>query len=267
MNRAPVSIAGNLSPRTNVILRAVKWSRAIFFALAIAVVPAGAAAQYQYEVPGPAPSATTPGFQGGNTLERLPNGQGGNTLELAPAIGARLPPAPPPLAHVDIPSPFIGCWEGTPDGFDSVVNSRDGFTIGQPGRIVFCYRSNHIDVPVAKLDLGKDGWLKDVALNYGLGLTLPKVDEASIQSQVYAVTPTQIHARTFVPLKGLQLMLWVVPIPFRQTLTDEELATLKDPNTISVTARQQLVLGSGFESLRTWHADFHRVADPSTAPN
>ncbi|HUA33045.1 MAG TPA: hypothetical protein VMA09_05530 [Candidatus Binataceae bacterium] len=239
---------------------------AIFSALALAFVPIGAAAQYQYDVPRPAPSPALPGFQGGNTLERPPAGQGGNILELAPAQGAKLPPAPAPLTNIEIPSAFVGCWEGTPDGFDSVVNSRDGFTIGQPGRIVFCYRPNRIDVPVATLNLGKNGWLKDIALNYGLGLTVLKVDEARIESKVYAVTPTQIHARTFVPLKGVELMLWVVPIPFHQTLTDEEIATLKDTNTVSVTARQQLVLGSGFESLRTWHADFHRVPDPSSAP-
>ena len=236
---------------------------ALFVALAIAAVSTRAAAQYQYDVPRPAPSAALPGHQGENTLDRPVAGQGGNTLELAPAEGAKLPPAPPPLSHVEIPSPFIGCWEGTPNGFDSVVNSRDGFTIGQPGRIVFCYRPNRIDVPVAKLELGKNGWLKDVAMNYGLGLTLPKVDESRIESQVYAVTPTQIHARTFVPLKGVQLMFWVVPIPFQQTLTDEEFATLKNSDTVSVAARQQLVLGSGFESLRTWHADFHRISDPT----
>jgi hypothetical protein len=120
--------------------------------------------------------------------------QASNTLELAPAYGPRLPPAPTPLQRVEIPSPFIGGWEGNPNRFDSVVNSPGTFTIGKPGEIIFCYRPTHIDVPSAKIALGIDDWAKNVALHLGLGLSLPRVDEAGIRTEIYAVTSTQIHA-------------------------------------------------------------------------
>jgi hypothetical protein len=55
-------------------------------------------------------------------------------------------------------------------------------------------------------------------------------------------------------------MFWVVPLPISYGLTDEEIATLTDPDTISVVARQELI-ASGTQSLRYWHADFHRVSD------
>jgi len=72
----------------------------------------------------------------------------GNVLELAPIIGTRLPPPPPEIEHPEIPSPFIGCWEGHANGFDSEVSST-GVTLGSPGRIVFCYQPNRIVVPEA----------------------------------------------------------------------------------------------------------------------
>ena len=86
------------------------------------------------------------------TPSALPSGM--NMLELAPAHGPRLPPAPPPLEKVEIPSPFIGCWEGNPNGWDTVVDAFSGFTVGQPGRIVFCYRPTHIDAPTAAVAMG-----------------------------------------------------------------------------------------------------------------
>src|ERR1700730_4317790 len=62
-------------------------------------------------------------------------------LELAPLIGSELPPAPAPLASPEIPSPFLGCWEGKAAGFDFVSTFT---TVGETRRIVFCYLPTRI---------------------------------------------------------------------------------------------------------------------------
>ena len=113
--------------------------------------------------------------------------------------------------------------------------------------------------------MGAGDWIKNFAWHFGLGLTLPRVDEAGIRTEIYAVTATQIHARAFIPLKGVELVFWVIPTPLNQILTDEEIVTLKDPGTTSVVARQELDIGGWMKSLRYWHADFHRIRDPSPA--
>ena len=213
---------------------------------------ASAHAQYQNEFTPAVPSDLA-------TPSAPPSGM--NMLELAPARGPRLPPAPPPLENVEIPSPFIGCWEGNPNGWDTVVDSFGGFTVGKPGRIVFCYRPTRIDVPTAAVAMGATDWMKDVAGHLGLGITIPKVDATGIRTTIYAMTPTQIQARTYVPLKGVELLFWVIPLSINQGATDEEIATLKDQDTISVVARQELI-APGMESLRYWHADFHRIPEP-----
>lgn len=77
-----------------------------------------------------------------------------------------------------------------------IVDSFGSATIGSPGEIIFCYRENRIEVPEAKIHFGIGDWIKDVLLHLGLGLTLAKLDPAGITTQIYAVTNTQIHARS-----------------------------------------------------------------------
>ena len=184
------------------------------------------------------------------TTRREPGNQ---VLELAPLIGSELPPAPPALANPQIPSPFLGCWEGKAAGFDYVSTSN---TLGGPSRIVFCYRPTRIDVPEVEIQFGVADWVKDVALHMGLGLTLVSVDTPAISTTIYKITSTQIHARTFVPTKVRELFFWVLPISTTEMLVDEELATLTGPDSIFVQARQTLDV-SGTHSVRAWHATFH----------
>jgi len=101
-------------------------------------------------------------------------------------------------------------------------------------------------------------WIKNVALHLGLGLTTATIDTQGIESKVYEETPTQIHARTFVPLDVTERLLFLVPIRSRQQLIDEELATSLGRDLLMVQARQAIAIG-GMRSVRMWHAEFHRV--------
>jgi len=102
-------------------------------------------------------------------------------------------------------------------------------------------------------------WLKNIALHLGLGIATTKVDVASIRTAIYAITDTQIHARTFIPLTLTERLFFLVPIKSEQKLIDEELITLLEPSALLVQARQELDV-PGVQSVRTWHATFHRIS-------
>jgi hypothetical protein len=183
-------------------------------------------------------------------------------LELEPLVGPQLPLAPPALTKPEIPLPFIGCWEGNPDRFDSIVSSLGTVTVGSPGRIVFCYHQNQIEVPQAEITFSAAEWAKNIAAHLGLGYTQVKVDQPKISTEIYAITSTQMHTRTIIPLKITDKVAWVVPlVPYREVLVDEELVSVRAPDALLVEARQELAMGA-MHSVRSWHANFHRVVHP-----
>lgn len=182
-------------------------------------------------------------------------------LELTPLAGPQLPPAPPALSRPEIPAAFMGCWEGNPDRFDSVVSSPGTVTVGEPGRIIFCYHPNAIEVPLAEISFRASEWAKNVASHLGLGLTWVKVDQPRIATEVYAVNSYQIHARTLIPLEITDHMLFLSFTPYEEDLHDEELVSLRAADALLVQARQELSLGP-MHSVRSWRAEFHRVPHP-----
>ena len=229
------------------------------------IPPTQAVAEPQQEFAPPAGSqfSGSQSPQGNQALEVAPS-QNNRVLELPPLVSGALPPAPPPLTNPQIPSPFIGCWEGTIERWDSAAGNFQNVTSSRPGRIVFCYRPNHIDVPVAELEAGfaAPPLIKDLAAHLGFSFAFVRVDENDIFNRIYAITPTQIHARTFVPLKIVGIWRWLLPIQRRQVLVDEELAQKKDLDHLSIRARQEIEV-DGLPAVRTWHADFHRTIDPA----
>lgn len=237
---------------------------ALLASLAI-VSPTNAVAEPQQEFAPPAsgqfPASQSP--QGNQALELAPS-QNNRILELPPLVGGALPSPPPPVTNPEIPSPFIGCWEGTVERYDSADGNFQDVTISRPGRIVFCYRRNHIDVPVAELEAGFDApsWFKEIATHLGFSFAFVKVDQNNIFNRIYAITSTQIYARTFVPLRIIGIWRWLLPVARGQVLVDEELAQKKDLDHLSIRARQELEV-DGLPAVRTWHADFHRTIDPA----
>lgn len=200
--------------------------------------------------------------QDNQALEVAPS-QNNRVLELPPLVGGALPSPPPPMTNPQIPSPFVGCWEGTVEQWDSAGGNFQNVTISRPGRIVFCYRRNHIDVPVAELEAGfaEPPLIKDIATHLGFSFAFVKVDDNDIINRIYAITPTQIYARTYVPLKIIGIWRWLLPVPRLQVLVDEELAQKKDLDHLSIQARQEIEV-DGLPAVRTWHADFRRTVDP-----
>jgi hypothetical protein len=65
------------------------------------------------------------------------------------------------------------------------------------------------------------------------------VDHHHISNGVYPITPTQIYARTFVPLRMIDPLRWLLPVPKHQILVDEKLAQKKDLDHLSIQVRQE----------------------------
>jgi hypothetical protein len=227
------------------------------------ILPTQALADPQQDLP-PPPGGQVPASQSpqSNQALEMPS-QNNRILELPPLADGALPAPPPPLTNPLVPSPFIGCWEGTVERYDSSVGDFQDVTIIRPGRILFCYRPNHIDVRFAEIgaEFVVPPWIKNIVAHLGFGLTFVKVDRHDISNQIYAVTRNQIYSRTFVPLKIIGGWRWILPVSRHSALFEEELAQKKDLDHLSVQARQELEV-NGLVGIKTWHADFHRTVDP-----
>jgi hypothetical protein len=228
------------------------------------ILPTQAVADPQQEFAPPAGGqfSVSQSPQSSQTLEVAPS-QNSRILELPPLAGGALPPPPQPVTNPLVPSPFIGCWEGAVERFDSTVGDFQSMTIIRPARMLFCYRPNHIDVRVAEIgaEFAAPPWINDIVEHLGFGLAFIKGDRHDISNRIYAITPTQIYTRTFVPLKIVGLWRWLLPVPRHPALVEEELAQKKDLDHLSVQARLEIEV-DGRLGVKTWHADFHRTVDP-----
>jgi hypothetical protein len=111
--------------------------------------PTQAVAEPQQEF-APPPGGQLPGGQlpqGNQALEVAPS-QNNRILELPPLVGGALPSPPPAVTNPVIPSPFIGCWEGTVEQWDSAVGNFQNVTISNrvesyfvTGQIISTFRS------------------------------------------------------------------------------------------------------------------------------
>jgi hypothetical protein len=181
-----------------------------------------------------------------------------NSLELPILTGPQLPLPPPTLTLPEVPSPFLGCWEGNPGAFDTVANDAGVVDIGAPGRIVFCYRHHSIEMPEAQIKIGVKGHVLDVLLHLGLSFSTYKAQ--GVSTSVFAVTPTQIRARTTLVVIQTEHWLYVIPSRTEQPSEVDWLATLTAPDSTMVQGRQVIVTG-GLRIWGAWHGTFHRIQD------
>jgi hypothetical protein len=181
-----------------------------------------------------------------------------SSLELPILTGPQLPPAPAALPLPEVPSPFLGCWEGNPGSFDTVATDVGMVDIGAPGRIVFCYYHHSIDVPEAKIAIGFKGHALDLLIHLGLGFSTYKAH--GVSTSVFAITPTQIRARTTLVIVQTEHWLYVIPSHTDQPCEVDWQATLTAPDTTVVQGRQ-IIFTSGLKMWGAWHGTFHRITD------
>jgi len=179
-------------------------------------------------------------------------------LEIPQLTGPTMPPTPPALASVKIPSGLIGCWEGDPGDFDQVQTDSVIKSIGTLGKIVFCYRAESIDVQQVEIRVSPMARAYDIALSMGLSYTTFKAE--GVGTDVFLVTPDTLRTRTMLDVVATAHVFWLIPLHQHQSMLEDEVVKLNGTDSVSVKARF-LYTAPSIQMWGTWHADFHRVSD------
>jgi len=180
-----------------------------------------------------------------------------NALELPPMEGPHLSPAPAPLEAPSIPSAFLGCWEGDPGGFDWVATDPGLLAVGSPGSVTFCYSEHEVTVPAAQVRISAGGHALDVLGHLGLGFSTFAAH--GISTDVYAVTPTRMRARTKLVVVLTDHLLYLIPVHTGEPSEVDWTARITGPDTLLLEA-EQIIVTSGLRMWGGWHATFHRVS-------
>jgi hypothetical protein len=179
-----------------------------------------------------------------------------------PTQEAPMPPVPKPLAEIELPNAYIGCWQGTPEGYDRVFDvAPHGTPIGQPGAITFCYHPTYIEVPIAEVLVPMAKRVLEVTLTLGLGYATYVA--RGIHTDVYSVAETHLRGRSTLEVDPTFHLLFVVPIEMTPQATKVDwIAAPTDRGTIELHAYQALFINGKLMFAATWHAEFHRTVDP-----
>jgi hypothetical protein len=119
----------------------------------------------------------------------------------------------------ELPSVFLGCWQGDPGAFDS---SGGGFGfLGAPGKIVFCYSARSITVPEAEVRITPVGHVADWIEHLCLGYRSFKAH--GISTDIYSITPTRIHGRTQLSVTATDHWLYFIPVLRRDVALSPQL--------------------------------------------
>jgi hypothetical protein len=180
---------------------------------------------------------------------------GAHHLELPKLAGLKIPPLTPPLAQPQIPTAFFGCWVGNPRKFDTVLPAFDVASLYRLRQITKCYLPGGIQTQEFTLELTPKYRVLDVVLSF-LSLGSHGAQVTQEKTGVYAATATQIYSRGTLTLNLTAASLLQFPQSSPATVVDEEVATLVDPDNLTIAGRTFLT-GPGPHSVGTWHADFH----------
>jgi hypothetical protein len=162
--------------------------------------------------------------------------------------------------HLAMPADFLGCWEGTIDGFDSIQPlSFSGHFVSKALRVVykFCYRPESNGA-------------------YRLDLTKAEIDgkEATITYFENQVTSADVehrtgHLRNHAIVVQKAYVFLIFPVRVQQDVFAEEDIVLKSHDVIGMTGEQLVQVNGSDIAKITFHADFNRVpemhAEPSVA--
>lgn len=208
----------------------------------------------QPEVPGH-PALVIPGAQPSQALS-MPQ-------VWHPTVEQPLPPAPPALPAPVITAGYLGCWKGSPSGYDSftwLTHNSLLYNVGSPGEMVVCFRNNTAEVTHAKVYISPAKRALDIALQLGLSYTT--FDAHSIHTDIFSITPTQIHLRFQLTVEAKAHVLFLFPVhTLDEPVTADVVATPVAPDTALVETREVLYIQGEVVHSATWHAYFNRILD------
>jgi hypothetical protein len=180
---------------------------------------------------------------------------GAHHLELPKLTDLKIPPLAPPLAQPQIPIDFFGCWVGNPRKFDTVLPAPGVDSLYRLRKITKCYMPSGIQTQEFTLELTPRYRMLDVVLGF-LSLGAHGAQVAQENTGVYAVTADQVYSRGTLTLNLTAASLLQFPHSSPATVVDEEVATLVDPDDLTIAGRT-FITGPAPHSVGTWHADFH----------
>jgi hypothetical protein len=180
-----------------------------------------------------------------------------------PTVAQPLPPAPPALVVPVVPASYLGCWKGQPGGYDSftwLTSNPMLYNVGSPGEMVVCFRNNTAEVVHATVYISPAKRALDISLQLGLSYTT--FDAHSIHTDIYSITPKQMHLRFQLSVEAKAHLLFLFPIHMLdEPVVEDVIATPLGPDAALVEAREVLYFQGEPAHSATWHAYFSRVAD------
>ncbi len=180
---------------------------------------------------------------------------GAHHLELPKLTDLKIPPLAPPLVQPQIPTAFFGCWVGNPRKFNKVLPAPDVASLYRLRQVTKCYMPTGIQTQEFTLELTPRYRMLDTVLGF-LSLGSHGAQVTVEKTGVYAVTANQIYSRGTLTLNLTAASLVQFPQSSPATVVDEEVATLVDPDNLTITGRTFLT-GPRPHSVGTWHAEFH----------
>ncbi len=225
------------------IYRKIRWCGALILILWASTPGAQeeAGMMRSQQQPSPVPSIHPNASQ--STLE-LPTSPSNPVLE----IPGR---SPNPRLSVKLPSPFVGCWQGTIDGWDSLTPIGFLSSLFRPTQITyrFCYLPN------------ADGCSYRFELRR-VAIAAKELRQTAFENQTLWIDDRRGTGYLRNHLTVIQTSwLLFIPIRVQQDVYAEEIVVLADQNLVRMRGAD-LVQLNGTDYLRqAFHADFHRVAD------
>ncbi len=201
----------------------------------------GAGEMRSQQQPSPMPSLQPNASQ--PTLE-LPTSPSNPVLEIPGKF-------PEPTLSVVLPSRFVGCWEGTINGFDSItpIGFLSSFARGTHVTYRFCYLPNP-DGKTYRLELRK------------LIIEEKEMKATSFENQVIWVDEPHGSGYLRNHVTAIQTS-WLLFIPVRvhEENFAEEIVALENQNLVSMRGAELIKLQDKDYLRATFHADFNRVPD------
>jgi hypothetical protein len=199
-------------------------------------------------------AVASPGRPPANT--ELPAALDSNiTIRLPRLIDAELPATGTPLAEPHIASGFFGCWEGNPGEFASIIGASGANAPFGLSRVVKCYLPGQIETQEYDLEFAPRHPILDKILRV-LGLSSRRVRVKEARTDVYEVSANQVYSRGTMKLEVTEGSLFKWPRATQHTVLDEELATLVNPDLVSISGRA-FVTAASRRSVGIWSADLH----------
>jgi len=162
-----------------------------------------------------------------------------------------------------VPASYLGCWKGQPDGYDTftwLTQNPMIYSVGSPGNMVVCFQNNTAEVTHATVYISPAKRALDLVLQLGMSYTT--FEAHSIHTDIYSVTPKQMHLRFQLIVAVNAHLFFLFPIHvLDEPVVEDVIATPVRPNMALVQGREVIYLNREPIWSATWHAYFGRAAE------